>query len=247
MASDDLWKSGARCLALCARRCSTNAQKPRHQANAGVLYLFRNLQKGWKIAMQRDKTPLVRLLQLAYSGELGAALAYRGHAASVRDPAERQHILQIRAEELDHRARVGRILGLVGGRPDPLLELRNRCVGRGIAIFCHVGGWFAPMYGAGWIERLNIREYERAARLATLHGSADFADELLDLAEVEWEHERYFRLKAASHRFARLLHVWPAPPPKAEIRRSYAQFTRGLLQASHGPLTPHGSVLVRSS
>jgi hypothetical protein len=178
--------------------------------------------------MQRDKTPFVRLLQLAYSGELGAAIAYRAHAASVRDPAERQRILEIRAEELDHRAQVGRILDLVGGRPDPLLELRNRCVGFGIATFCHVGGWFAPMYGAGWIERRNIRDYERAARLATRHGSAIFGDELLDLAEVEWEHERYFRLKAASHWCARLLHVWPAPPPKTEIRRSYALFMLGL-------------------
>ena len=31
---------------------------------------------------------LVRLLQLAYSGEKAAALAYQGHAASVKDPAE---------------------------------------------------------------------------------------------------------------------------------------------------------------
>jgi hypothetical protein len=172
----------------------------------------------------RDRARFVRVLQLAFSGELGAAIAYRGHAAAVRDPDERQHITQIRAEELDHRACVGRILARVGASPDPLLELRNRCVGSAIALFCHVGGWYAPMYGAGWIERLNIREYERAARLATLCGAAVFADDLLTQAEVEWEHERYFRLKAATHPFARLLKVWPAPAPKADIRRSYAEF-----------------------
>ena len=181
--------------------------------------------------MLRNRRRFVRLLQLAYSGELGAAIAYQGHAASVRDPAEREHILLIRAEELDHRACVGRILSQVGGRPDPLLELRNRCVGTSIAFFCRVGGWFAPMYGAGWIEALNIREYERAARLAALSGLAVFADELLDLAEVEWEHERYFRLKAAGHPLARLLKVWPAPPPKAAIRGSYAEFARSLSPA----------------
>jgi len=178
--------------------------------------------------MQRHNRRFVRLLQLAYSGELGAAIAYQGHAASVHDPVERQHILHIRAEELDHRACVGRILSQVGGRPDPLLELRNRCVGTSIAFFCHIGGWFAPMYGAGWIERVNIREYERAARLAALCGEPGFADELLFQAEVEWEHERYFRLKAAGHPIARLLKVWPAPAPKAAIRSSYAEFTRGL-------------------
>jgi rubrerythrin len=181
--------------------------------------------------MQRDRARFVRLLQLAYSGELGAAIAYRGHAASVRDPAERDHILLIRTEELDHRACVGRILSQLGARPDPLLEVRNRCIGSSIAAFCHVGGWFAPMYGAGWIERVNIREYERAARLAARCGLPAFADVLLDQAEVEWEHERYFRLKAAGHPLARWLEVWPAPAPKGAIRASFAEFRRGLVSS----------------
>jgi rubrerythrin len=189
--------------------------------------------------MQRKRQELVRVLQLAYSGELGAAIAYRGHAASVRDPLERQHITHIRSEELDHRARVGHILERLGGRPDPLLEARNRCIGSAIAAFCHVGGWFAPMYGAGLIERLNIREYERAARLAALSGVAVFADELLDLAEVEWEHERYFRLKAASHQFTRVLRVWPAPAPKATIRRSYEEFIHGHSERSEESASTH--------
>ena len=153
-------------------------------------------------------------------------MAYRGHAASVSDPAERQRITEIRAEELDHRRWVGHILTRVEARPDQLLELRNLCIGSGLAVFCHVGGWFLPMYGAGWIERRSIAEYERAARLGALCGEAAFADQLLAVAEVEWEHEHYFRLKAAAHPLARLLPVWPAPPPRAEIRRSFDQFTR---------------------
>src|SRR5688572_33187883 len=119
-----------------------------------------------------DHTRFVRLLQMAYSGELGAALAYRGHAAAVREPDERRHISHIRHEELEHRACVGRMLAALDARPDPLLELRNRCIGTGIAAFCHVGGWFLPMYGAGWIERRNIVAYERAARLGALSGAS---------------------------------------------------------------------------
>ena len=38
---------------------------------------------------------LVRLLQHAHAGELAAALAYRGHAASVRDPWERRELKRI--------------------------------------------------------------------------------------------------------------------------------------------------------
>jgi hypothetical protein len=98
-----------------------------------------------------------------------------------------------------------------------LLELRNLCVGGAIAAFCHVGGWYLPMYGAGFIERRNLAEYERAARLA-LEFHPDHADDLLDMAEAEWQHERYFREKAAGHPFVRLLPVWSAPGPRWAIR-----------------------------
>lgn len=174
---------------------------------------------------------LVRQLQRAYSGELGAAIAYRGHATSVADPEERDRIGTIRAEELDHRARVGDILKHLGAAPDRLLELRNRCIGASIAAFCHVGGWYLPMYGAGWIERRNIEEYEHAARLAAQCGRMDNVNELLDMAEVEWEHERYFRLKAATHWLSRFLQVWRAPASKDAIRERFERFSHGIEQA----------------
>jgi hypothetical protein len=177
--------------------------------------------------MSRDeevRARYIRLLQLAFSGELGAALAYRGHAASVTDSEERQRIEAIRVEELEHRERVGRLLAALGARPDALLEIRNRCIGTGIAAFCRVGGWFFPMYGAGWIERRNIVEYERAARLGFLSGATDHVDDLLEMAEVEWEHERYFRENAASHWLAHLVRVWRGPGAKEEIRRSFQVF-----------------------
>ena len=187
----------------------------------------------------RIRARLVRDLQLAFSGELGAAIAYRGHAASVADPDDRRRIADIRREELDHRDWVGHALDALDARPDRLLELRSRCLGASIALFCHVGGWFLPMYGAGWLESRNLGDYERAARLSAQCGRADLADGLLRLAEVEWEHERYFRLKAASHPFARILKVWPAPPPKAEIRRRFERFRDAdYLRRSSGRLEP---------
>jgi hypothetical protein len=208
--------------------------------------LYQKIRKERIIPMLRELTSgrataaapharFVRLLQLAYSAELAAALAYRGHAASVTEPAERLRISEIRLEELDHRARLGRMLARLHTAPDPGLEWRYRCIGRGIAAFCRVGGWFLPMYGAGWLERNNIADYERAARLGVLSSEDGFADELLFLAEVEWEHERYFRLKAAAHPFARLLKVWRAPAPKTEIRRSFARFVSELRATASSP------------
>jgi hypothetical protein len=79
------------------------------------------------------------------------------------------------------------------------------------------------MYGAGWLERQNIREYERAARLAAAAGLDELVNDLLTMAEAEWEHERYFRLKAAAHPLARLLRPWPPPPPRAAIRTRFAR------------------------
>jgi hypothetical protein len=74
------------------------------------------------------------------------------------------------------------------------------------------------MYGAGRLERGNIVEYEVAARHAVACGHGEMVDCLLAMAEVEWEHEQYFRAKVAGHPLLRLFPLWPPPPPKSAIR-----------------------------
>src|SRR5262245_3876063 len=177
---------------------------------------------------------LVHFLQMAHAGERGAALAYESHARTARTVTERDEILKIRAEEIDHRERVGRMLARLGERPDPALERTMERIGRAIAAFCRIGGWFLPMYGAGRLERRNIVEHEDAARAAALSGNGDFVDDLLDMAEVEWEHERFFRLKAASHPLWRWVPGWEPPPPRGAIRQSFNGFIRkaGILTES---------------
>ena len=169
---------------------------------------------------------LVRILQLAHAGELGAALAYESHARTARTIAERDDILKIRAEELDHRERVGRMLERLGEPTDPAVERSMERIGRAIAAFCRIGGWFLPMYGAGRLERRNIVEYEDAARAAFLSGHSEFVDHLLGMAEVEWDHERFFRLKSASHWAWRWMPQWDPPPARVEIRHSFVRFVR---------------------
>jgi rubrerythrin len=169
---------------------------------------------------------LVAILRLAYSGELAAVHAYRGHARSVRDVAERAHIEEVEREELHHRALVGGMLAKLSERPSRPRELRAGILGRVLGGLCHVSGWFAPMYGAGRLESRNVREYENAARHARDAGHLEWVDCLLTMAEVEWEHERWFRAKAAGHRFARRVRIWPQPPPKAEIRASFERESR---------------------
>ncbi len=171
--------------------------------------------------MTDARRKLVDLLRLAYSGELAAALAYRGHAASVRDPVERDEIRRIEEQELDHRRRVGARLAELGARPSRRLELKARLIGRFLQGWCHVGGRFTPMYGAARLESGNIVEYVNAARLASEAGLEGMIDDLLEMAEVEWDHEAYFRGKASAHRLWRWFPHWTPPAPRETIRGTF--------------------------
>ena len=131
---------------------------------------------------------------------------------------------RIEEDEIHHRAGIGSMLAELGAGPDLRLDRKLRRIGRMIGILCRVGGWFIPMYGAGRLERPNIAEYEDAARCAWLAGYTQYVDRLLGWAEVEWDHERYFREKAASHFLRYVFPLWLPPPPRETIRISFEQF-----------------------
>ena len=165
---------------------------------------------------------LIPLLQLAYSGELAAAHAYRGHWRSVRNPDEKTSIRNIEDDELPHRRLVGEMLKGLGAGPSRRREIRATVIGRTLGLLCHFTGWLAPMYGAGKLESRNIKEYESAARYARDCGRIDLIDCLLEMAEVEWEHELYFRSRVLSHALGGRLALCPRPLPKEAIRANFA-------------------------
>lgn len=133
----------------------------------------------------------------------------------------RSRIKSIEDEEWHHRQLVGDMLAKLGGRPEPWREMRALLIGKTLGFLCHVSGWLAPMYGAGQLESRNVREYEAAARYARDCDHLEFIDSLLAMAEVEWEHEMYFRTQVSNHSLGRYLPVWQAPPPKETIRVSF--------------------------
>ena len=178
---------------------------------------------------------LIALLQLAYSGELAAAHAYRGHWKSVRDTDERESIRKIEEDEWRHRGLVGEMLAGLGAAPRKRREIRAAIVGRTLGFLCHITGWLAPMYGAGKLESRNVKEYETAARYARDCGRADLIDCLLEMAEVEWDHEYYFRACVKSSALGRRLPLWPKPPPRETIRLAFGE-ERATSSAQKQPL-----------
>jgi hypothetical protein len=161
---------------------------------------------------------LVHLLQMAYSGEKAAAYAYAGHWRSVRKPAERAMIRKLELEELAHREGLARMLTALDARPHPRRERLMTVIGRVAGAGCFVTGWYGPMYGAGRIEHRNVWEYVHAASYARECGHAEMVEELLTMAEVEWDHEFYFRSQVEGHWLRHILRPWSALPPRSDLR-----------------------------
>lgn len=143
---------------------------------------------------------LIHILQGAYSGELAAGFAYRGHWKSVKNSDERAAIQKIEREEWVHRKRVGEMLAGLGAGPRKFREAKLWAIGRTIGLACHLIGWFLPMYFAGRLESGNVIEYEVAASHAGALGLKEFETDLLVMARVEKEHELFFLNVIAGHR-----------------------------------------------
>lgn len=149
--------------------------------------------------MSDAKKNLIHILQNAYSGEVAAAYAYRGHWKSLKESAEKTHIKKIEEEEWRHRENVGRWLGELGAAPRTVREKVFRTIGRTLGLSCYISGWFFPMYFAGRLESQNVTEYEEAAEYARELGMERCALDMIEMSAVEAEHEVFFRDVVSGH------------------------------------------------
>ena len=150
--------------------------------------------------MNDTRQKLIRILQNAYSGER-AAYAYRGHWKSLKkSAAERERIRQIEEEEWTHRREVGKWLEVLEAKPRRFKEAMLWTISRTLGATCHISGWFFPMYFAGRLESGNVKEYEDAAGFARELEMHECYDEMMQMAQVELEHEEFFRSVVAHHR-----------------------------------------------
>lgn len=159
---------------------------------------------------------LIRLLQLAHAAERAAAMAYRGHAASTRDPDERAAIRAIERDEWIHRRLVGQWLTALGAKPAARYEIRFVLIGAVIALACFVIGPFLATYFAGRLEGDNVHEYHTIAAAAVAAGHPELVAGARHMANVEAEHEAVLLAMVARHpalAWFRRRFNWPQPAP----------------------------------
>lgn len=142
---------------------------------------------------ESHRRQLVHVLQMAYSGEKSAALAYQGHADSVRDADEKDAIRQIERDEWEHREEVGRMLARLNAQPCGFREGMQTAIGTFIKWLCPISGWLAPMIGAWLLEEANVAEYDKAATHAEAMTLPDMAAELRAMSATERDHAEYFK------------------------------------------------------
>lgn len=201
---------------------SEHYQKVRSSRVASLKFTGYTSSGGTFVNQESDRQQLIRILQGAYSGELAAGFAYRGHWKSLKDPNERAAIQKIEREEWIHRKRVGEMLASLSSRPGKLREVKLWIIGRTIGAACRVIGWFLPMYFAGRLESGNVVEYQEAAAHAAAIHLPEFEADLLIMADVEKEHEIFFMNIIAGHRLLPLMQAifkWGYPAlevPEAE-------------------------------
>lgn len=159
---------------------------------------------------------VVAFVRREHANERGAALAYRGHARSVRDPAERAQLTAIEAEEWHHREVLGGLLAELRSAPNPWIEGPLAAAGATLGLLCFVTGWLAPMVGAGWIERINALGYLAAADDAEAAGRPDLARTLRALGAIEIEHHAWFHARVSTHWLGRRLWL-RAPLPRPAL------------------------------
>jgi demethoxyubiquinone hydroxylase (CLK1/Coq7/Cat5 family) len=142
---------------------------------------------------------LTRILQAAHAGELAAANAYHGHWQTLSDPAQRAEVQRIELAELHHRQIVAGLLAELGARPQAWREIAMGAIGRIFGFLCRFSGWFFPMYMAGRLEAMNVRQYVSAAEYTAAAGLVAAVPQVEEMVREEERHEQWFSDRVRGH------------------------------------------------
>jgi hypothetical protein len=142
--------------------------------------------------MKLEHPRLVTLIQKAYSGEMAAAFAYVGHAASLKSSKEQLAVKQIEQDEWSHRSNIYKLMQKYEIPVSRYFEFRFYCIGKLISISCYFIGWFMPYFFAGKLESGNVCEYFLMMRYFNSMNIHEHDEVLYEMGIKEKEHEMYF-------------------------------------------------------
>ena len=103
--------------------------------------------------MKIEHPALVSSLRKAYSAEKAAAVAYIGHAGSLRNQSEKTAIQQIEKDEWEHREHVLRIMQQYEISVSRYYEFKCHITG---SIICYLFGRFIPYLFSRKLESGNV-------------------------------------------------------------------------------------------
>jgi rubrerythrin len=151
--------------------------------------------------MKLQHKDLIDLLKKAYSGEKAAALAYSGHAASLKDQTEKAEIKQIEIDEWNHRHEIFQIMEKYEIEASKYYEFRSYIIGQIICLSCYFIGRFMPFYFAGKLESQNVGEYLKMKEYFNQLDIQEHNNLLLNLSQKEKDHENYLLERIKNHKF----------------------------------------------
>lgn len=129
-------------------------------------------------------TKIKLMMQFNHGVEIGAHLAYVGHAKRTNDP----NIERIAKEEEEHRQILGYELACINVRSSAVIDTFFRCVGTTVGFLCKICPLSWLNFVARSMEIFAIFSYEHLAEAYPAR-----ADLFLKMAAVEREHEEYFK------------------------------------------------------
>lgn len=136
---------------------------------------------------------LIRMLQNAHAGELGAFHAYAGHIRATKDVVERNKLIEIQAEELRHINDCKRLLNYYGYPTNKLKDSIMQFIGKTLGLTCFISGRRLAAWGAGVIERVGMVNYQKMVDISQKLGNKKLVDIFTNMRDTEVVHEMYFK------------------------------------------------------
>jgi rubrerythrin len=130
------------------------------------------------------------LLKFNHGVEIGAYLAYVGHASRTKS----SKVWSISRDELYHREGLKFILDELGEKPSPWIDRSFTLIGKTIKWLCR----FSPLWSLDLIARsMELFAIFNYNKLAIKY--PQYAETFEDMAKSEQDHEEYFRLSPEAY------------------------------------------------